>query len=34
MFTGSMAGLFAATLAVTLPLAWLLRRLTARVYLA
>ena len=34
LFTGSMAGLFAATLAVTLPLAWLLRRLTARVYLA
>ena len=34
LFTGSMAGLFAATLAVTLPLAWLLRKLTARVYLA
>lgn len=34
LFTGSMAGLFTATLAVTLPLAWLLRRLTARVYLA
>ena len=33
LFTGSLAGLFVTTLAVTVPLAWLLRRLTARVYL-
>jgi peptidoglycan/LPS O-acetylase OafA/YrhL len=28
LFTGSMAGLFVATLAMTIPLAWVLRRLT------
>ncbi|WP_328357607.1 acyltransferase [Mycobacterium sp. NBC_00419] len=34
LFTGSMTGLLAATLVLTIPLAWLLRRLTARAYLA
>ncbi len=34
LFTGSMTGLFLTTLVVTVPLAWLLRRLTARAYLA
>jgi len=33
LFTGSLTGLFVTTLAVTVPLAWLLRRLTARAYL-
>jgi peptidoglycan/LPS O-acetylase OafA/YrhL len=33
LFTGSLAGLFVTTLAVTVPLAWLLRRLTGRAYL-
>ena len=30
LFTGSLTGLFVTTLAVTVPLAWVLRRLTAR----
>ncbi|HTY27735.1 MAG TPA: acyltransferase, partial [Mycobacterium sp.] len=33
LFTGSLPGLFVTTLAVTVPLAWALRRLTARAYL-